>query len=70
MLGRLFDGLAEHAAAAGGTRLVLEVHEDNGRAQAAYRRLGFAGTGGRQPYPLGEGDELEMARPLPGSRIG
>ena len=64
LLGRLVDGLAAHAAAGGGTVLRLEVHEDNPRARAAYRRLGFVETGGRRPYPLGEGDELEMERAL------
>jgi ribosomal protein S18 acetylase RimI-like enzyme len=51
---------------AGLTReLVLEVHEDNARARAAYRRLGFAETGATRPYPLPPGGaELEMARPL------
>lgn len=45
--------------------LPLEVHEDNARAQAAYRKLGFRDTGERAPYPLPPGgQELVMERPL------
>lgn len=32
--------------------LTLGVHEDNDRARAFYRRLGFTDTGKRVPYPL------------------
>ena len=39
--------------------LTLEVHEANGRAQAFYRRMGFATTGETVPYPLAP-DELEI----------
>ena len=43
----------------------LEVHEDNGRAQAAYAHLGFAATGRRRPYPLDPStQELTMERIL------
>ena len=65
----LLDELAERCAAWGRERgmsaLRLEVHEDNAPAQAAYRRLGFADTGERAPYPLPPGgQELVMERPL------
>lgn len=67
LLERLVDEVAHwvrgHAAAA----LLLEVHEDNARARAAYRRLGFVETGRRRPYPLDpSGDELEMVLSLAG----
>ncbi|MCW2679912.1 MAG: GCN5-related N-acetyltransferase [Frankiales bacterium] len=64
LLGRLVEALGEHARGHGARLLRLQVHEDNGRARAAYRRLGFAETGEREPYPLGDGDELTMARAL------
>ena len=45
--------------------LHLEVHEDNARAAAAYRRLGFTESGRRRPYPLDPAaEELEMVLPL------
>ena len=65
LLGRLLDGLAAHAVGQGAGRQRLQVHEDNPRARAAYARLGFVETGERQPYPLGDGDELTMDRLLP-----
>jgi ribosomal protein S18 acetylase RimI-like enzyme len=62
----LLDELVELAAgwarAQRAPALHLEVHEHNARARAAYRRLGFVETGRRRPYPLGDGDELEMVR--------
>ncbi len=67
LLGRLVDRLADHAVARGARRLRLQVHEDNAPARAAYRRLGFRETGGREPYPLGPGDELTMELALPGA---
>ena len=70
LLARLVDGLAAHARDAGGRLLRLEVHQGNPRARAAYAQLGFAETGGRRPYPLGEGDELEMERGLAAPGIG
>jgi ribosomal protein S18 acetylase RimI-like enzyme len=44
----------------------LEVAAVNGRAVAAYRRLGFGLTGRSQPHPLypEAGIEVEMSRPL------
>ena len=70
LLDRLLDGLADDALAGGGRLLRLEVHEDNPRARAAYARRGFVETGGRRPYPLGGGEELEMERALPAPAIG
>lgn len=65
----LFGLLVERIIAWAGTQEVpalhLEVHEDNPRAAAAYRRLGFTETGRRRPYPLDPtGDEVEMALSL------
>lgn len=58
----LFDAAAEWAAAQGDSQLTLDVHVDNERAQAAYRRAGFTDTGLRFTGTIG--DELEMARPI------
>ena len=41
-------------------RVQLFVHEDNARAQAAYRRLGFARTG--VIVAREQGNEVEMVR--------
>lgn len=46
----------------GGNSLALDVHVENVRAQAAYRRAGFADTGLRFTGSIGA--EMEMARPL------
>jgi ribosomal protein S18 acetylase RimI-like enzyme len=65
LLERLVDGVALWAGGQGASALHLEVHEDNARARAAYRRLGFAETGRRRPYPLDpSADELEMVLAL------
>ncbi|MCD0486254.1 GNAT family N-acetyltransferase [Streptacidiphilus sp. ASG 303] len=46
---------------AGAQRVRLFVREDNGRALAFYRRLGFTETGGTVPYPPAPSlSELEM----------
>jgi RimJ/RimL family protein N-acetyltransferase len=58
----LFDAAADWAASQGLTRLTLDVHADNARAQAAYRRNGFAPTGVAFTGPIGP--EIEMARDL------
>jgi RimJ/RimL family protein N-acetyltransferase len=43
----------------------LEVHEDNGRARAAYARRGFVETGHRRPYDLDPTrSEIEMIKQL------
>ena len=65
LLAQLVDSVAQWGAAQGAGRLRLLVHETNGRAAAAYARLGFSCTGHREPYPLLPAtDEVEMARPL------
>jgi ribosomal protein S18 acetylase RimI-like enzyme len=65
LLGELVARCADWARAQGQSELVLEVHEDNARARAAYRGLGFVETGATQPYPLDPTRlELEMVRPL------
>jgi ribosomal protein S18 acetylase RimI-like enzyme len=49
----------------GGRDLYLLVHEENARARAFYRRLGFVETGGTTPYELDPRElEIEMVRPL------
>ncbi|MBD3940976.1 GNAT family N-acetyltransferase [Microbacterium sp. NEAU-LLC] len=58
----LFDAAAAWAASQGLNRLTLDVHADNHRAQAAYRRNGFAPTGVSFTGPIGP--EIEMARDL------
>ncbi|MEZ3160239.1 GNAT family N-acetyltransferase [Microbacterium sp. BWT-B31] len=60
---RLLDAAAEWAASRGLPRLTLDVHRDNPRAQAAYRRCGFIPTG--ETFSSVIGPEIEMARPLP-----
>ncbi|MGR7000153.1 GNAT family N-acetyltransferase [Yinghuangia aomiensis] len=42
------------------TWLTLGVHEDNHRARAFYRRLGFTDTGKRVPYPLDPAKALHI----------
>lgn len=63
LAGQLLDGVIAWARGeAGLNRLHLHVHEDNARAQAFYRRYGFAMTGGGFPYHLDPTkSELEMA---------
>ncbi|WP_426183135.1 GNAT family N-acetyltransferase [Microbacterium sp. TWP3-1-2b2] len=58
----LFDAAAQWAASMGDAELTLEVHADNARAQAAYRRSGFSDTGAR--FIASIGPEIEMARPI------
>ena len=62
---RLLDGVEQWARDEGLTELWLEVHEDNPRAQAFYRRRGYALTGSTRPYDLDpSSNELEMHRTL------
>lgn len=58
----LFEAAARWARGIGDDRLVLDVHADNVRAQAAYRRVGFSDTGLRFTGSIGA--EIEMARAL------
>lgn len=56
----LLDAVVAWARGEGET-LRLEVHADNPRATAFYRRRGFRETGNRRPYELPPfGDEVEM----------
>lgn len=64
ILDDLFESGSAWACDQGCGELVLDVHQDNARAQAAYVRLGFAPTGGTIDGPNGR--ELEMARGLAG----
>ncbi len=62
IIDRLLDAIAEWARDSGYRALTLDVHVDNVRAQAAYRRCGFIDTGARFMGPIGP--ELELERPL------
>ena len=65
MADALLDGVERWARRGGLTELWLEVHEANPRAQAFYRRRGYALTGDTRPYDLDpSGNELEMHRTL------
>lgn len=61
ILGALVGAAAEWAATAtDADGLVLDVHADNARAQAAYRKLGFVPTGLVHDTVIGA--EIQMAR--------
>lgn len=61
----LLDAIESWVRAQGFGELYLDVHEDNARAQAFYRRRGYAFTGAREPYPLNPAQqELQMRRDL------
>lgn len=62
LIGRLVDEVAAWAREGGVERLRLLVHEDNARAQAAYRRLGFVPTGATVPLTAGVEVEMELRR--------
>ena len=62
LLDELFGAGAAWARAQGCTTLMLDVHEDNARAQAAYTRLGFVATG--EAIVGDNGREIEMSRVL------
>ncbi len=58
----LFDAGLEWAWAQGAERVRLIVHEENGRAQRLYRKVGFEPTGVTVPLPQAPDDlELEFA---------
>ncbi|WP_416975797.1 GNAT family N-acetyltransferase [Streptomyces sp. 4F14] len=64
VIGALFEAAVGWVEEIGLKRVRLIVHEDNARAQGAYRRAGFEPTG--RVIPLaGGGVELEFARELP-----
>ena len=58
----LLVAAAEFVTGAGLRRMQLDVHRDNRRAQAAYRRAGFAPTGETFTGPIGP--EIVMALDL------
>lgn len=60
VLGLLIGAAAEWAAGSGVSGLTLDVHADNARAQAAYRKLGFAPTGLERETVIGS--EIQMSR--------
>ena len=62
ILDELIGAGAAWARDQGCDRLFLDVHQDNHRAQAAYRRLGFTPTG--STIDGQNGREFEMSRPL------
>lgn len=62
LIGALLDAAASWARSLGDGALALEVHVDNERAQAAYRRSGFTPTGLRFTGSIGA--EFEMQRSL------
>ncbi|WP_336645532.1 GNAT family N-acetyltransferase [Microbacterium sp. USHLN186] len=64
----LFDAAAQWTRRLGDGSLMLDVHVDNVRAQAAYRRCGFAETGLRFTGSIGP--ELEMAFALDADAAG
>jgi ribosomal protein S18 acetylase RimI-like enzyme len=60
----LLTGIEEWAGLRG-TTLCLQVHEDNHRAQAFYRRRGYSRTGVSTPYPMDpQRSELHLVRSL------
>ncbi|MFP3991526.1 GNAT family N-acetyltransferase, partial [Streptomyces sp. E11-3] len=67
VLGALFEAAVGWAwSLAELDRVRLYVHEDNGRAQAAYRKLGFVRTGEVIPMkgdPSAKEWEMELRRP-------
>ncbi len=63
LLGRLVDAAHDWARDRGAEALTLDVHVDNARAQAAYRRLGFVPTG--ETFSSAIGAEIVMRRPRP-----
>ncbi|WP_404433994.1 GNAT family N-acetyltransferase [Microbacterium lacus] len=63
ILNQLVAAAQTWAERQGCRELALEVHEDNLRAQAAYRKLGFVLTG--EASDGANGRELEMVRALP-----
>lgn len=62
---KLLDSVEQWARDREAPAMVLDAHEDNLRAQAFYRRRGYAFSGQRQPYPLVAGEfEVQMRRRL------
>lgn len=59
LLRRIVGAMQDWAGEYGVDRFRLLVHEENARAQAAYRKLGFAPTG--TTIALAAGTEIEMS---------
>ncbi|MDQ1018158.1 GNAT family N-acetyltransferase [Streptomyces afghaniensis] len=64
----LFDAALEWAWGRGLERVRLIVHEENGRAQRFYRRVGFEPSG--LVVPLGDSEERELEFVLERSAVG
>ena len=62
LIDRLLDAAGQWAAERGFDSLTLGVHQDNARAQGAYRRAGFVPSGVEYTGPIGP--ELELVRAL------
>jgi ribosomal protein S18 acetylase RimI-like enzyme len=62
LLGRLVDRVEAWAREQDVDRMRLLVHTDNGRARAAYAKIGFTATG--RTVRLDAGEEVEMERRL------
>ncbi|KDA05654.1 acetyltransferase [Microbacterium sp. CH12i] len=62
LIDALFAAAADWVLALGDSRLTLDVHANNARAQAAYRRVGFAETG--ESFTGSIGPEIVMERTL------
>ncbi|AZC13944.1 MULTISPECIES: GNAT family N-acetyltransferase [unclassified Microbacterium] len=62
LLERLIEAAAVWAAEHGADALTLDVHRDNARARAAYRRIGFVPTGVEFTSVIGP--EIEMRKSL------
>lgn len=74
LLDRLLEPVTVWARLHGCTVLRLWVHEDNGRARAAYDARGFLATGQTMAYPVEPSQrelalELALGPPLPGSDV-
>lgn len=65
VLGALLDAVHDWARTHGSDALTLDVHQDNARAQAAYRTAGFVPTG--VTFTSAIGPEIEMRRPGSGT---
>lgn len=69
LIDELLAAVSAWSQSCGRATMILEVAEQNPRAMAAYRRLGFTETGRSRPHPVyPEVTELEMTRratPIP-----
>lgn len=63
----LFAAALDWARGLGDEELTLDVHDDNARAQGAYRRVGFVDTGVRFTGAIGAEIEMAMRVPVTGA---